>query len=204
MLGDRGTFVVHNPVSNMRLGSGIASTRQLLNSGVTVGVGTDACHCGDHLNMLEAMRSAAYVSRIADDEPGRWISAPEALHMATAGSAAGLNVNSEIGLIEAGYAADLVFLDLDHLSFVPLVDAVRQIVLCADTSAVNSVMVGGRLLYSEGRFLTFDYGRLRAKCQSAYERLFDAQRSRREYFSQYDAKITEACRPIAQEFTLKQ
>ncbi|SVC19082.1 uncharacterized protein METZ01_LOCUS271936, partial [marine metagenome] len=63
-LADRGACVAHNPTSNLRLGTGVAKTREMLNAGINIGIGTDASTCSDALNMFEAMRMAAYVSRI--------------------------------------------------------------------------------------------------------------------------------------------
>ena len=196
LLGEKGCFVAHNPASNLRLGSGIAKVRRMMDAQVTVGLGTDACHCGDHLSMLEATRMAAFVSRVQDEEAPEWVSAAEALRMATAGSAKGLNLDHVIGRIAPGYAADLVLLDSNHVSFVPLADAVRQVVLCADTSAIHTVLIGGRAVFSGGQFLTIDYAGLVAKAKAAFERLAKTQRDRRDYFSAFDQRIIDACRPL--------
>ena len=86
-LGAAGVKVAHNPSSNLRLGSGVAPVRQMLRSGVTVGVGTDASNTSDGQNMFEATRLASYLSRIEGPVIGRWLSAHEAFGLATEGSA---------------------------------------------------------------------------------------------------------------------
>ena len=112
-------------------------------AGVTVGVGTDGSSSADNQNMFEAMRLAAFVSRVFDRPPEDWIGAAEAMRLATEGSAAVLGMGELIGRIAPGFKADLVFLDLDHVNLVPLNSAVNQLVNTEDGAAVRDVMVGG-------------------------------------------------------------
>ena len=82
-----GLRAVHNPMSNLRLGSGVAPTRALLDAGVRLGIGTDASNTSDGQNMFEALRLAAFLSRVGDADYGRWLSAEEVIRAATEGSA---------------------------------------------------------------------------------------------------------------------
>ena len=111
--------VVHNPMSNLRIGSGVAPARAMLDAGLTLGIGTDASNTSDGQNMFEALRLAAFLSRIADPDPQQWLSAMDAFRAATAGSARVLGF-AGIGQLEPGYAADIVFIDLRHINYVPL------------------------------------------------------------------------------------
>ena len=85
-LSDAGAAVAHNPGSNARLGNGLAAARALLDAGVRVGIGTDACTCSDNLNMFEAMRIASMVSRVQELDYERWLATGEILDMATRGA----------------------------------------------------------------------------------------------------------------------
>ena len=91
-LADAGAAVAHNPGSNARLGNGLAAARALLDAGVRVGIGTDACTCSDNLNMFEAMRIASMVSRVQELDYERWLATGEILDMATRGSAGVLGI----------------------------------------------------------------------------------------------------------------
>jgi guanine deaminase len=169
-LADAGVGVVHNPMSNLRLGSGVAPARALLEAGVRLGIGTDASNTSDGQNMFEAQRLAAFLSRISDADHGRWLSVEEVFHAATEGSAAILGFD-RIGRLEPGFRADIVFLDICHINYVPLRNPLRQVVLAESGAGVASVMIGGRFVLRDGRFLTIDEARLRRQAKAAAERL---------------------------------
>lgn len=178
-MGDRGASVAHNPSSNLRLGSGLADVRSMLNAGVNVGIGSDASNCGDHLNMFENMRLASYISRVQDYEPIDWLTTEEVLAMATEGSARALGLDGKLGRIAEGCKADLVFLDLDNINLVPLNDITNQLVHCENGAAVKRVMVNGRMLVENYRVTTVDYKKLVASAERVKERLDAAQEDRR-------------------------
>jgi guanine deaminase len=170
-LRDQGCTVAHNPGSNLRLGTGIAPARQMLDLGVGVGIGSDGSASADSQNMFEAMRTAAFVSRTVTPDPEQWLGTWEVLHMGTAGSAAVLGLGDLVGRIAPGYKADLVFLDLNSVNFVPLNDAANQIVNCEDSSAVDSVMIGGSMVLAGRRFTRFDFDALRGRVADTVARL---------------------------------
>src|SRR5262249_19559695 len=126
-LSAAGVGVVHNPMSNLRLGSGVAPVRALLAAGVRLGIGTDASNTSDGQNMFEAQRLAAYLSRISDADHVRWLSVEEVFRAATTGSAAILGFD-RVGALEPGFRADIVFLDTGHISYVPLRNPLQQLV----------------------------------------------------------------------------
>ena len=159
---DTAARIAHNPGSNLRLGNGIADMRPAIARGVTVGVGTDGSSSADNQNMFEAMRLAAFVSRVFDRPPEDWIGAVEALRLATEGSAAVLGMADLIGRIAPGYKADLVFLDLDHVNLVPLNNAAQQLVNGEDGAAVRDVMVGGDFVLRDGVLTGIDWPRIAA------------------------------------------
>ena len=114
---------------------------------------------------------AAFVSRVMTPEPDNWIGTWDALQLGTIGGAKVLGMGDLIGQITPGFKADLVFLDLANVNFVPLNDAPNQILNCEDSSAVESVMIDGVMVLHERRFTQFDYDVLRRKIQAAAERL---------------------------------
>lgn len=172
-LADAGASVAHNPLSNLRLGSGIAPVRMMLDGGLRVGIGTDSAASADAQNMFECARLAAYLSRVRTPDYHRWITAGEALAMATEGSASVLGME-RLGRLAPGYKADVVFLDLRHPGYVPLNDVTVQIVMGESGAAVDGVMIGGRMVLERGRMLTVDEARLRAKAEEARARLAHA------------------------------
>ncbi len=197
LMRDRGAAIAHNPGSNLRLGSGVAPARRMIDLGVPVGIGTDGSASADNQNMFEAMRMAAFVSRIVDADPDSWLGTWEVLEMATAGGAKALGLTAPIGRLAPGYKADVVFLDLSNVNFVPLNDAANQIVNCEDSSAVDSVMIGGRMVLAGRRFTEFDYDGLRARAQEAVERLATANTDIRHRMEAMEQFVSHHCIGLA-------
>jgi cytosine/adenosine deaminase-related metal-dependent hydrolase len=170
LLAEHGACVAHIPASNYRLGSGIAHLRPMLDRGICVGLATDGANSSDALNMFEAMRLASFSSRVFGAPRDQWLSARETLHAATVAGAAILRL-PQCGRIAQGFAADLTFLDLDNLNFVPLNDPLNQIVSAEDSSAVTDVMIGGRFVVQSKKVTTVDCARLRLDVAATLNRL---------------------------------
>ena len=161
-IGAHGGSVAHNPASNMRLGNGVADAAGMLSAGVNLAIGTDAATCNDNLNMYEAMHFAAAASHSRGPDTTRWISAPQVFAAATTGSARALGFDN-IGRIAPGYAADIVFLNLDAPTLIPLNAPTTQMVLGEDGTSVEDVMVNGRFVVRNRRLLTADLPALAAR-----------------------------------------
>ena len=170
LLAKTGAGIVHNPLSNLRLGSGIAPIRALADAGVCVGVGTDAANTSDSQNMFEALRLAANLSRVRADAAQGWVTASEAFRMATEGSARMMGFD-RIGRIARGWAADLLFLDRGYCHYVPLRDVLSQIVFSENAGALREVMIAGRVVFAGGKVLTLDEVALQRAAQDAAQRL---------------------------------
>jgi cytosine/adenosine deaminase-related metal-dependent hydrolase len=156
------TSITHNPISNMKLGSGIAAIPVLLEHDVNVAMGSDGMSSNDGNDMYATLKVAGLLHKLWDIDYERWLGAPEAWRMATRGGtqAAG---DDGLGRIEPGRHADLVLLDLESRVFTPLNNPLHQIVFCSATSAVHSTMVGGRWVLRDGRTAGVDEAEILAE-----------------------------------------
>lgn len=194
-LAETGGAIAHNPGSNLRLGAGIAAVREMLDRGVTVGVGTDGSICSDNQNVFEAMRTAALVGNVRfPHEAARWLSAEEVWRMATRGSAQLLGMADDLGAIETGRKADLVLLRADSTFVSPLNDTLGTLVYAETGASVDTVLVGGRTIMRAGRVLTVDESRLRASAQEAADRARSRNAAAWQLAAQLAPYIATACR----------
>ena len=148
--------------------------------------------------MFAAMRFASFVPRVMTPDYRRWLETDEVIDLATEGGARALGFD-RIGRLAPGHKADIVFLDLANLNFVPLNDPVNQIVNCEDGSAVDSVMVGGRLLLDHGRFTTIDHDKLVRDATAAGERLNEATAELRDLALKLEELVGQYCVGLARE-----
>ena len=108
LVRDRDVSIAHNPVSNMKLGSGIAAVPLLLAHGVNVALGTDGMSSNDGLDMYASLKQAALLHKLWGIDYERWAGAPEAWQLATIGGARPAGDASGLGRIETGRRADAV------------------------------------------------------------------------------------------------
>ena len=196
-LGGHGASVAHNPGSNMRLGSGLADMRRMLERGVNVGIGTDGANCADNLNMYEAMRLASFVSKVQGPDWQQWITTREVLEAATAGSARALGFGERIGRLAPGCKADMVFLDLQHINWIPLNDPTNALVHVEDGSAVHSVMVGGAMVLENRRLVNLDLAKLARDAENARERLERLNRDNKALYEKLEPLVGTFCPGLA-------
>jgi 5-methylthioadenosine/S-adenosylhomocysteine deaminase len=197
-LADAGGAIAHNPASNLRLGSGIAAVREMLDRGVTVGLGTDGSMSSDNQNLFEAMRLAGLVGNVRfPHHAERWLSAAEVWRMATVGSACVLGLDADIGAIEPGRKADLVMLRAESTFLRPLNDVLGALVFVETGADVDTVLVDGRLVLKNGRVLTVDEERLRAQAQEAADRVRAKNTAGRALADALAPYISSACRATA-------
>jgi 5-methylthioadenosine/S-adenosylhomocysteine deaminase len=150
LMSGAGCSVAHNPICNLRIGSGIAPLRKLLDAGINVGLGTDEIDCNDSGRILDVMHVAGLIHTITDVDYDRWPNAAEIVHAATMGGARTVCLQDEIGSLEVGKRADVVLLDLDAWPFVPMNDASVHLVYAENGSSVTDVLVDGELVMSGG------------------------------------------------------
>jgi guanine deaminase len=197
-LADAGAAVAHNPASNLKLGSGIAPTREMLDHGLTVGLGTDGSMSSDNQNLFEAMRFAALVNKIRFPyEQERWIGATDVFAMATQGSARALGLVDDIGAVAPGKKADLVLLRSHSVFLQPLNHALNALVYAETGADVSTVLVGGRVVLDNGRVLTVDEDQLRLQAQDAADRLRAQNAAAWTLAAQLQPYVASACRAAA-------
>ncbi len=173
LLKERGVSISHNPESNMKLASGTAPVVKYLNTGVTVGLGTDGAASNNDLDMFEAMRFAALLHKLQNNDP-KATPAPVVLEMATRLGAKALGLVKQIGSLETGKKADLILLSLDHARQTPMYDPVSHIVYVAHGDDVRSVMVNGKFLMRDRKVLTLDEQSVLRDARSASLQVRDA------------------------------
>jgi 5-methylthioadenosine/S-adenosylhomocysteine deaminase len=151
LMGEAKCSIVHNAISNQKLGAGIAPLQRLLDAGVNIGLGTDGASSNDTLRLFDVMRVAALVHATAGPDYSRWLSATDALTAATIGGARTAMLDAETGSLEPGKKADLLVLRTDTLAFTPLNDVRRHLVYCENGSSIELVMVNGEIVFRDGR-----------------------------------------------------
>jgi 5-methylthioadenosine/S-adenosylhomocysteine deaminase len=161
--------VVHNPVSNMKLGAGRAPVPQLRRAGGTVALGSDGASSADSQNMFETIKGAA-VSHRNSLQQEEWIQAGQALAMCWHGGAAALR--QPIGRLQPGCCADLTLLHTRSLFLAPWEQLAGQIVHSELGASVASVVVAGRVVLDEGRLTGVDEAGLHREAQEIVARLY--------------------------------
>lgn len=158
----RGVHVAHCPASNLKLGSGIAPIKGLLDAGINVGIGTDGAASNNRLDMLAETRLASLLQKgISGDAAA--LPVHQALEMATLNAATALGWENEIGSLVPGKAADLVAIDLSSLETQPVFDPVSHLFHAAGREHVTHVWVGGELLLDDRVLTRLDIDELKAK-----------------------------------------
>jgi 5-methylthioadenosine/S-adenosylhomocysteine deaminase len=156
LLGRTGARVCHNCSSNLRLRSGIAPLMALLGAGVRVGLGIDEAGVNDDRDMLQELRMVLSVHRRPGHDTAEVPSAAQVLRLATEGGAGTTGFAGRVGRLDPGFAADLVVLDWERLAG-PYLDAavpvVEALLRRGKARHVQTVLVGGRVVYDGGRFL---------------------------------------------------
>ena len=155
-IAEAGSVIAHNPVCNLRLGSGIMPFRRIRDFGIPVCLGTDEALADDSINLWTTMKIAGLIHNITDPEYGNWPAADEILDCVFKGGARAMGCENQIGALAPGFQADIALLDLNEIAFTPLNDVRRQLVYCENGSSVRMTIVGGRILVRDGRVCSVD------------------------------------------------
>lgn len=165
ILAEKGVTAVHNPISNLKLGSGVMPIRKMLDRGVRVAFGTDGVASNNRLDLLRDYQTAAILHKGVSRDPAS-VTASELFPLLTQNGAAAQG-RAHCGRIEVGAYADLILLDRTALHNIPCYDDYAMLAYSACASDIKMTMVNGRILYSNGEYtsideerLCFDFGRV--------------------------------------------
>jgi len=145
LLAQQQVGVVHAPVSNMKLSSGIAPVCAMLKYGVMVGLGTDGAASNNSQDIVAEMKTAALLQKVDTGNPTS-LSAYQALEMATIGGARAIHMDKQIGSLQAGKKADIIIVAMDTMHQLPVYNVVSQLVYATKASDVQTVIINGTVI----------------------------------------------------------
>jgi len=170
-----GAGVAHNPSSNLKLASGVAPVKRMLEQGLQVGIGTDGAASNNDLDMFEEVRLAAFLAKGTSGDPTA-LPARTALAMATRIGAHAIHMGNSIGSLETGKRADLILVDISPLHNSPRFNrdpngTYAQLVYAGKATDVTDVMVNGQWLMRDRQLLTIDQAQVLADSQEYAHRI---------------------------------
>ena len=155
ILARNGVSVAHNPQSNMKLASGIAPVKRMLDAGINVSLGTDGASSNNDLDMWEEMRTASLLQKVNTLDPCA-IPAYTALQMATVNGAKAIGREGELGVIAPGALADILLVDITKPHLYPHTNIISELVYSTHASDVNTVIVNGEIVVRDRNCLTMN------------------------------------------------
>ena len=169
ILKSKGVSVVHNPSSNMKLGSGIAPIKNMADRGISVALGTDGASSNNKLDMFEEMRAAAYLQKVILKDPTA-LPVDQVIRMATVNGAKALGFDNA-GEIKEGMAADITIIDMEKPQYYPKYNPKFALVYSGNSGDVETVIIDGRIVMEKGEILTIDEERIMYEVQQIAEDL---------------------------------
>jgi 5-methylthioadenosine/S-adenosylhomocysteine deaminase len=161
--------VASNPISNLKLSSGVCNVPELLRRGINVAIGTDSVSSNNSLNFIEEMKVFAISSKEKYKDPTA-VTPTEALHAATIAGAKGQG-RADCGKLAVGYKADLIILDTMRPNFIPAHEMVNNIVYSACGGDIVLTMVDGKVLYKNGEYTTIDIEKTIFEAEKATQKI---------------------------------
>lgn len=171
ILAEKGVSVAHNPVSNLKLGSGVMPLSKMQKAGVNIALGTDGVASNNRLDILREMQTAAILHKGIARDPAV-THAAEMLSLATRNGALAQG-RSDCGKIEVGYRADLVLIDRDAIHNMPSFDDYAMLTYSTDSADILLTVADGRILYRNGEYTSIDEERLRFEAREVFAHYFD-------------------------------
>ncbi len=172
ILATKNVKASHNPVSNLKLASGVAPVPQLLEKGVTVSLGTDSSCSNNSSDMFEVMKIAALLHKGVSGDP-TVLPAGRVLSMATIAGAKALQWDNELGSIEPGKRADLALIDFRKPHLTPLYDETSHLVYATKNADVDTVIINGELVMEHRKIKTVDTHWIMRQAERAKNRLLE-------------------------------
>lgn len=167
---DKGVNVVHNPSSNMKLGSGFARVQKMLDMGINVALGTDGAASNNNLDMMEEMHLASIIHN-GYMQDATVMNADTVIKMATLNGAL-LQGRNDCGELKVGNKADIIAISLDAPHLRPVIDEKALVTYSAQSSDVCMTMVDGKILYENGEYLTLDKEKIYYDIEKAVKKLY--------------------------------
>ena len=164
VMRERGVSCVHNPYSNLKLGSGVAPIPAMERAGVNIALGTDGMSSHNSADLFADMKLAAVLHNGVSCDPAA-VTARQALEMATVRGALALG-RTDTGRIAPGYVADLILVDFDAPNLIPCHSEAENLVFACHGSNVVMNMARGRVIYKNGEFLTLDLAQIKSEVRS--------------------------------------
>ncbi|OUN22891.1 amidohydrolase [Flavonifractor sp. An82] len=158
IMAEKGISAIHNPISNLKLGSGIAPIPAMKKAGVNVCLGTDGVSSNNCTDLFSDLKFAAILHNGANCDPLALLPL-DALKMATRDG--GIALGRQTGVIQGGYDADLILVDFSHLNLTPCHSVISNLAYAAHGSDVVMNMARGKVIYKDGEFFTIDLERVR-------------------------------------------
>jgi 5-methylthioadenosine/S-adenosylhomocysteine deaminase len=176
---DTGINVVHNIVSNLKLGSGIMPYAKMKKAGIHLALGTDGTSSNDSQNLLEVMKAAALVHKVTQPDYSIWPTSGDIINMATKGGARSLMRENEIGSLEEGKKADIIMFDMNSVAFTPLNDIKNQLVYCENGSSLVHVMIAGKFVMKDKKIATVNENEI----------IHELRRMQKDFLDEYEKTL---------------
>lgn len=196
LVADAGAVIAHNPISNLRLGSGVMPWRAAMDRGIPICLGTDEAVADDAVNMWAVAKATGLVHNVTGLPHERWPSAAEVLGCLWRGGARAMGLQDDLGAVAPGRLADLTLVDLHTLPFTPLNDVRRQLVYCHDGESVRMTMVDGEVVAEDGRLTRVDEDAVLAETRELFAELREprarAIAEAERWFPHYRAMLARA------------
>jgi 5-methylthioadenosine/S-adenosylhomocysteine deaminase len=162
MIAEKGANVSHNPVSNMKIAAGVMRLPDMVNNGICVSLATDGAASNNSLDMIEVMKMCALLHKVHMRDPVA-VTANTVFEMATVNGAHSLGLNA--GVIQEGFLADVVLVDLNEPNTVPYHDFVSNVVYAMHSGNVSTVICNGNIVMKERTFINIDEDNILKKVQ---------------------------------------
>ncbi len=181
---EAGLTVIHPAPSNMMLGSGVCPMLRLVETGIPVAFGSDGTNCSPAA-LLETIRVAAYLSRLTEPDPDRWIDAPGMLALSMEGGARAMGEPGRIGTLAPGARADILVIDTRNHWHMPMGDPWRHVLFYEQGAGTEHVWIDGRQVVRDGELLTVDEDAILAEATGIAARYAERLGGREDFIARH-------------------
>jgi 5-methylthioadenosine/S-adenosylhomocysteine deaminase len=191
----RKAMIVHNPCSNLKLGSGLAKVREMLSRGIVVGLGSDGGDTSDGYSLFDQMKMAAIMRRCQVPDFNTWISSSEAFAMATLGGATIANIDA--GKIERDCLADICILKPGTRMW-PHTEVIKALVYSENGSSVDTVLVAGEIVLENNKSTRMNEREIENRAKQIVEKVMIAKEAWKQ--QKRSAEFMERYRSLEKEY----